>query len=66
MGNFTQLAAGMNAQVTIQQPGDEITAKDLEDVSLLVISAPIKYTQNDITADESNRFSDEFISVVKD
>ena len=66
MGNFTQLAAGMNAQVTIQQPGDEITAKDLEDVSLLVISAPIKYTQNGITADESNRFSDEFISVVKD
>lgn len=66
MGNFTQLAAGMNAQVTIQQPGDEITAKDLDDVSLLVISAPIKYTQNDITADESNRFSDEFISVVKD
>ena len=66
MGNFTQLAAGMNAQVTIQQPGDEITAEDLEDVSLLVISAPIKYTQNDITADESNRFSVEFISVVKD
>ncbi len=66
MGNFTQLAAGMNAQVTIQQPGDEITAEDLEDVSLLVISAPIKYTQNGITADESNRFSDEFISVVKD
>ncbi len=66
MGNFTQLAAGMNAQVTIQQPDDEITAEDLEDVSLLVISAPIKYTQNDITADESNRFSDEFISVVKD
>ena len=66
MGNFTQLAAGMNAQVTIQQPGDEITAGDLEDVSLLVISAPIKYTQNDITADGSNRFSDEFISVVKD
>ena len=66
MGNFTQLAAGMNAQVTIQQPGDEITAEDLEDVSLLVISAPIKYTQNGITADESNRFSGEFISVVKD
>ena len=66
MGNFTQLAAGMNAQVTIHQPGDEITAEDLEDVSLLVISAPIKYTQNDITADESNRFSVEFISVVKD
>ena len=66
MGNFTQLAADMNAQVTIQQPGVPITAEDLEDVSLLVISAPIKYTQNDITADESNRFSDEFISVVKD
>ncbi len=65
MGNFTQLAAGMNAQVTIQQPGDEITAEDLEDVSLLVISAPIKYTQNGIEATAENRFSDEFINTVE-
>ena len=65
MGNFTQLAADMNAQVTIQQPGDPITAEDLEGVALLVISAPIKYTQNGVEATAENRFSDEFISVVK-
>ena len=65
MGNFTQLAADMNAQVTIQQPGDPITAEDLADVSLLVISAPIKYAQNGVEATAENRFSDEFISVVK-
>ena len=65
MGNFTQLAADMNAQVTIQQPGDPITAEDLEDVALLVISAPIKYDQNGIVADESNRFSDGFVDVVE-
>ena len=66
MGNFTQLAADVNAQVTIQQPGEPITAEDLEGVALLVISAPIKYTQNGIVADESNRFSDDFVAVVKE
>ena len=66
MGNFTQLAADMNAQVTIQQPGDPITAEDLEGVALLVLSAPIKYNQDGIVADENNRFSDEFIGVVHD
>ena len=66
MGNFTQLAADRNAQVTIQQPGDPITAEVLEDVSLLVISAPIKYDQNGIVADESNRFSDDFVAMVRD
>ena len=65
MGNFTQLAADMNAQVTIQQPGDPITAEDLEGVALLVISAPIKYAQNGVEATAENRFSDEFISVVE-
>ena len=65
MGNFTQLAAGMNAQVTIQQPDDPITAEDLEGVALLVVSAPIKYTQNGIEATAENRFSDDFIDVVE-
>ena len=65
MGNFTQLAADRNAQVTIQQPGDPITAEVLEDVALLVVSAPIKYTQNGIEATPDNRFSDEFIDVVE-
>ncbi len=64
MGNFTQLAADMNAQVTIKQPGETITAQDLEDVALLVVSAPIKYTQDGIEATAENRFSNEFIDVV--
>ena len=65
MGNFTQLAADMNAQVTIQQPGDPITAEDLEGVALLVISAPIKYAQNGVEATAENRFSEAFIDVVE-
>ena len=65
MGNFTALAADRNAQVAIQQPGDAITAEDLQDVALLVISAPIKKTQNGVAPTADNRFSDEFIDVVK-
>lgn len=66
MGNFTELAAGMNAQVKIEPYGDEITAGDLEDVALLVISAPLKYDRDGLDANEDNRFSDEFISTVAD
>ena len=50
MGNFTELAAGMNAQVTIKQFGESITAEDLEDVSLLIISAPLRYSRDGLTA----------------
>ena len=66
MGNLTELAADMNAQVTIQQPDDPITAEDLKDVALLIVSAPIKYTQNGIEATAENRFSDEFVNIVKE
>ena len=69
MGNFTELAADMNAQVTVkqpgEQPGEQITADDLEGVSLLVISAPLKYDRDGLTANSGNRFSDEFIEAVK-
>ena len=64
MGNFTELAAGMNAQVTIKQFGESITAKDLEDVSLLIISAPLRYSRDGLTASEENLFSDEFVQMV--
>ena len=66
MGNFTQLAAGMNAQVTIKQPGETITETDLEDVALLVISAPLKKDSgNNIPAGAAaSTFSQEFISMV--
>lgn len=64
MGNFTELAAGMNAQVTIKQFGESITAEDLEDVSLLIISAPLRYSRDGLTASEANLFSDEFVQMV--
>lgn len=64
MGNFTELAAGMNAQVTIKQFGESITAEDLEDVSLLIISAPLRYSRDGLTASEANLFSNEFVQMV--
>ena len=65
MGNFTRLAADRNAQVKIEPYGETITAEDLQDVALLVISAPIKYTQDGKEATADNRFSDDFIDVVE-
>ena len=65
MGNFTEIAAGMNAQVTIQQPNDPMTAEDLNGVALLVISAPLKYT-SEYTGDAVvSTFEPEFIDLVK-
>ena len=68
MGNFAQLAADMNAQVTIKQLGETITADDLENVSLLVVSAPLKRTGSSNTADgaEPSTFSSDFITMVAD
>ena len=64
MGNFTEIAAGMNAQVTIQQPDDPMTAEDLNGVALLVISAPLKYT-SEYTGDAVvSTFEPEFIDLV--
>lgn len=64
MGNFTELAAGMNAQVTVKQFGESITAEDLEDVSLLIISAPLRYSRDGLTASVENLFSNEFVQMV--
>ena len=67
MGNFSELAAQQNAQVTIRQPGEEITAEDLEDVSLLVISAPNKRSSsNNASGAKPTVFSSEFIQMVAD
>ena len=66
MGNFTALAAEMNAQVTVKQPGETITPADLEGVSLLVVSAPLKKTQNGVTPSEETNFSEEYIQMVAD
>lgn len=66
MGNFTALAAEMNAQVTVKQPGETITPADLEGVSLLVVSAPLKKTQNGVTPSEETNFSQEYIQMVAD
>lgn len=66
MGNFTALAAELNAQVTVKQPGETITAQDLEGVSLLVVSAPLKKTQNGVTPSEDTNFSEEYIQMVAD
>ena len=66
MGNFTALAAQMGAQVTVKQPGETITAADLEGVSMLVISAPLKTNQNNVVPTEETNFSEEFIQMVAD
>ena len=66
MGNFTALAADKNAQVTVRQPGEVITAEDLEGVALLVISAPLKTTQNNVSPSQDTVFSQEFIQLVAD
>ena len=67
MGNFSTLAAGKNAKVTIKQPGETITAADLEGVSMLVVSAPLKKLANGVTPTVENAtFSEGFIQMVAD
>ena len=66
MTNLIEIGGSMNAQVTIQQPGDPITADDLKDVALLVISAPLKYTSAYTGEAVVSTFEDSFIEVVRD
>ena len=66
MTNLIEIGGSMNAQVTIQQPGDPITADDLKDVALLVISAPLKYTSEYTGEAVVSTFEDRFIEVVCD
>ena len=66
MTNLIEIGGSMNAQVTIQQPDDPITADDLKDVALLVISAPLKYTSEYTGEAVVSTFEDSFIEVVCD
>ena len=66
MTNLIEIGGSMNAQVTIQQPGNPITADDLKDVALLVISAPLKYTSEYTGEAVVSTFEDSFIEVVRD
>ena len=66
MTNFINMGTADNIQVRIAQPGETITAQTLADVSLFVISAPLKYT-SDYTGEATiSTFEDEFINVVRD
>ena len=65
MSNFTSLAADSSIEVTIET--EEITAEDLEDCALLVISAPAKKSGTANAGDyEPSLFEDEFIELVAD
>ena len=64
MTNFINMGTADNIQVRIAQPGEKITAETLEDISLFVISAPLKYT-SDYTGDAvPSVFEDEFVQLV--
>ena len=66
MTNFINMGTAQNIQVRIAQPGETITPELLEDVSLFVISAPLKYT-SDYTGDAKvSAFEPEFIQMVAD
>ncbi len=66
MTNFINMGTADNIQVRIAQPGETITADALKDVSLFVISSPLKYT-SDYTGDAvPSVFEKEFIQVVSD
>ena len=66
MTNFINMGTADNIQVRIAQPGEKITAETLEDISLFVISAPLKYT-SDYTGDAvPSVFEDEFVQLVAD
>ena len=66
MTNFINMGTAQNIQVRIAQPGETITPELLEDVSLFVISAPLKYT-SDYTGDAKvSAFELDFIQMVAD
>ena len=65
MSNFVALAADNSIEVTIET--EEITAEDLEDCALLVISAPAKKSGTANAGDYvACLFEDEFIELVAD
>ena len=65
MGNFTKIAA--DSQVDVKVETDKITAKMLEDCSLLVVSAPARNSDASNTGNYfASKFEDEFIELVAD
>ncbi|WP_426349779.1 CehA/McbA family metallohydrolase [Alloiococcus sp. CFN-8] len=64
MGNFSRVAADYSAQVEIIQ--DKLTAEDLKDADLLIVSAPARKTGTFDNKDyKPQHFSEEFIALVK-
>ena len=66
MTNFINMGTSDNIQVKIVQPGEEVTSEMLQDVSLFVISAPLKYTSDYTGEAQPSVFEDEFVDAVSD
>ena len=66
MTNFINMGTADNIQVKIVQPGETITAETLSDVSLFVISAPLKYTSDYTGEAKVSVFEEEFVNLVRD
>lgn len=66
MTNFINMGTSDNIQVKIVQPGEEVTQEMLQDVSLFVISAPLKYTSDYTGEAQPSVFEDEFVDAVSD
>ena len=66
MTNFINMGTADNIQVKIAQPGETITAETLSDVSLFVISAPLKYTSDYTGEAKVSVFENEFVNLVRD
>jgi hypothetical protein len=66
MSNFINMGTADNIQMRIAQPGETITAETLSDISLFVISAPLKYTSSYTGEAQPSVFEDEFIKVTAD
>lgn len=66
MTNFINMGTADNIQVRIAQPGETITSETLSDVSLFVISAPLKYTSDYTGEAEISVFEEEFVNLVRD
>lgn len=66
MTNFINMGTSDNIQVKIVQPGEEVTPEMLQDVSLFVISAPLKYTSDYTGEAQPSVFEDEFVDAVND
>ncbi|MGN1112837.1 MAG: dockerin type I domain-containing protein, partial [Acutalibacteraceae bacterium] len=66
MTNLINMGISDNIQVKVAQPGQEITSQTLNDVSLLIISAPLKYTSDYTGSAVPSVFEDSFIETVRE